>query len=159
MWTNFFSAAASASAALAGLVFVAISVNIQRVLAYPHLVARAGATIGALILILIASMAALAPQSERVLGVEIAGGGALGWLLAFWSARHVLRARRVSAELQPRLALTIVMGQLQVLPFIAGGVLMAAGLSYGIRWVAGGVMTTFIVSVFNAWVLLVEILR
>ena len=102
MWVNFFSTAASASAALAGLVFVAISVNIQSVLKYPHLVARAGATIGALILILVASMAALAPQSERVLGVEIAGFGVLGWILATWSARHAVRARKMSPRLQPR---------------------------------------------------------
>jgi hypothetical protein len=159
MWANFFSASASASASLAGLVFVAISVNIQRVLAYPHLVARAGATIGALILILVASMAVLAPQSERVLGVEITAGGAAGWILAWWSGAHALRARRLSPELQPRPALTIAMGHLQVLPFLAGGVLLAAGFNYGIRWVAGGVMMTFVFSVFNAWVLLVEILR
>jgi len=159
MWANFFSAAASASAALAGLVFVAISVNIQRVLKYPHLVARAGATIGALILILVASMAALAPQSERALGMEIDGFGVLGWILAWWSASYAVRARRSSPELQPWLAVSIVMGQLQVLPFVTGGALMTNGFSYGIRWVAGGVMITFIFSVFSAWVLLVEILR
>ena len=51
------------------------------------------------------------------------------------------------------------MGQLQVLPFVTGGALMAAGFSYGIRWVAGGVTITFIFSVLSAWVLLVEILR
>jgi hypothetical protein len=52
-----------------------------------------------------------------------------------------------------------VMGQLQVLPFVTGGALMAAGFSYGIRWVEGGVIVTFVFSVFSAWVLLVEILR
>ncbi len=159
MWTSFFSSAASASATLSGLVFVAISVNIQSVLKYPHLVARAGAALGSLILILIASMAVLAPQSERSLGFEIVGFGAVGWVLSFWSARHTLRARRVSAQLQPRPALTILIGQLQVLPFLTGGVLMAAGFSYGIRWVAGGVTAIFLFSVVSAWVLLVEILR
>jgi hypothetical protein len=159
MWANFFSASASASAALAGLVFVAISVNIQSLLKYPHLVARAGATIGALILILVASIAALAPQGERALGVEIAGFGVLGWILSTWSARHALRARKMSPRLQPRPAISIAMGQLQVLPFVTGGALMAAGLSYGIRWVEGGVLLTFIFSVVSAWVLLVEILR
>ena len=159
MWTSFFSASASASAALAGLVFVALSVNIQSVLKYPHVLARAAATIGALILILVSSMAALAPQSERGLGYEIVGFGTLGWILAVWSATHSVRARRISPRLQPRPALSIITGQLQVLPFLAGGVMMAAGLSYGIRWVAGGVMATFIFAVLSAWVLLVEILR
>lgn len=37
MWTHFFIAAASASAALAGLVIVAISVNLNRILEFSHL--------------------------------------------------------------------------------------------------------------------------
>ena len=48
MWTNFFIAAAGASASLAGLVFVALSVNINRILEYPQLPSRAAATIGTL---------------------------------------------------------------------------------------------------------------
>ena len=52
------------------------------------------------------------------------------------------------------------LGQIQVLPFIVGGVLLIAGSdASGFYWVAGGVITVFVFSVFNGWVLLVEILR
>jgi hypothetical protein len=43
MWTNFVIVDAGCSAALAGLVIVAISVNIARILEFPHLPARAAA--------------------------------------------------------------------------------------------------------------------
>jgi hypothetical protein len=81
MWTNFFIAA-SASAALAGLVIVAISVNIARILEFPHLPARSAATVGRLILILVSSMAALIPQSNHPLGAELAVFP--HWLLGTW---------------------------------------------------------------------------
>lgn len=68
-WANFFIAAAGASASLAGLIFVALSVNIDRILKVSHLPARAGATIGNLILILICSVAVLIPQPVLALGI------------------------------------------------------------------------------------------
>ena len=46
-WTNFFVAMAGATAALSGLLIVAMSVNIRQLLASPSLPARAGAAISA----------------------------------------------------------------------------------------------------------------
>lgn len=67
-----FVAGAGASAALAGLVIVAISVNVQEILKYRNLPSRAIATIGMLMLILVVSMAALIPdQDSAALGLEI----------------------------------------------------------------------------------------
>ena len=44
-WRDFFTACAGASAALAGLIFVALSVNIGEILKFEHLPARAAAAI------------------------------------------------------------------------------------------------------------------
>ena len=41
-WANFFTAELAALAALTGFVVVAISINIARILSYPHLPTRAG---------------------------------------------------------------------------------------------------------------------
>jgi hypothetical protein len=159
MWTNFFIAAAGASASLAGLVFVALSVNINRILEYPQLPSRASATIGALMLILICSMATLIPQSALALGIEILVFSICGWTLKAWSAyRAIVDGRRTQRPVREAVTETL-LGQIQVLPFIAGGVLLILGDPSGFYWLAGGVITAFVFSVFNAWVLLVEILR
>ncbi|HTW23888.1 MAG TPA: hypothetical protein VMD78_09820 [Candidatus Baltobacteraceae bacterium] len=159
MWNDFFVAAAGGSAALAGLVFVALSVNIRNIIQSPHLPPRAAAAIGTLILILVCSMAALMPQPERALGIEVIVFSLYACWLQIVSAHHGFRAR---VELQrPRWEsiLNAVLGQVQVLPFVIGGVLLLMQTSSGLYWIAAGCMATFVFSVLNAWVLLVEILR
>jgi hypothetical protein len=159
MWANFFIAAAGASASLAGLVFVALSVNINRILAYPQLPSRASATIGSLMLILICSMATLIPQLTLALGIEILVFSICGWALKAWSAyRAIVDGARTQRPARESVIETL-LGQIQVLPFIAGGAVLVRGDASGFYWVAGGVITVFVFSVFNAWVLLVEILR
>jgi modulator of FtsH protease len=158
MWTDFFIAAASASAALAGLVFVALSVNITHILRFPNLPSRAAATIGSLILILVASMAALVDQPARALGIEILIFGLCASWLQLVSARlgfAVSPLRRPVREA----VLNAVLGAVQVIPFILAGVLLVAGHLSGLYVAAAGCIATLIFSVLNAWVLLVEILR
>jgi len=159
MWANFFIAAASASAALAGLVIVAVSVNVARILEFPHLPFRAAVTIARLILILVTSMAALIPQGVRALGAELLILAATCWVLGLQSSR---RSAKAHAELhRPRFEslLEAVGGEVQVLPFVLGAVLLLAGRDAGYYAVAAGVIAIFIFSTLNAWVLLVEILR
>jgi hypothetical protein len=155
-WSNFFSASASASAALAGLVFVALSVNLQRIIEYPHLPGRAGAAIGGLIVILVSSMAMLAPQPMVARGVEITAFGAAGWVLEARLSFHATPDVK-----RPRYApwVSTILGQVQMLPFIAGGILLMMESGYGPRWVAGGAIAVFIFSAVSAWVLLIEIVR
>jgi hypothetical protein len=160
MWTDFFLAAAGASAALAGLVFVSLSVNIDRILKFSNLPSRSALTIGALMLILVTSMAALVPrQRPETLGMEILIFAAVQWLLEVWAVRKALIAR---TELhRPRFEWMIgaVAGQVETLPFIVGGIQLHVGHEAGFYWVARGTIAAFILSVLNAWVLLVEILR
>jgi modulator of FtsH protease len=159
MWTNFFIAAAGASAALAGLVIVAMSVNINRILQHPHLPSRAGATVGTLILILVSSMAALIPQNPRILGMEIISFAAGCWYLEVSSARKAVAARVQWQRPRFESVLETALGQIQVLPFLIGGIALVEVWGGGLYWVASGVITIFIASTLNAWVLLVEILR
>jgi hypothetical protein len=159
MWTNFFTVAAEASATLAGLVIVAVSVNVNRILQYPQLPARAGAAIAALLLILLSSIATLIPQSMRFLGTEIFFFGGFCWMLEIYSARKAITTRAQSHRPLHELVIQIFFGQLQTLPFIAGGAAMVLNFPNTLYAIAFGIMVIFFASTANAWVLLVEILR
>lgn len=158
-WKDFFVAAAGASAALAGLVIVAMSVNINQILKFRHLPARAAAVIGTLILILVSSMAGLIHQSTMAFGVELLLLGVFAWVMQL---RSNLQAFAVGKEYErPRWEslLETSVGQLQTLPFVVARALLINGNGSGPYWLAGGVIAIFIFSTMNAWVLLVEILR
>ncbi|MGH3750272.1 MAG: hypothetical protein ACRDT8_23055, partial [Micromonosporaceae bacterium] len=85
-WADFSVAVAGAGAALAGLLFVALSINLDRILAGSHLTARAAHALLLLGTPLVISLLLLIPgQSPPVLGAEltlvgVAAGAALGWL-------------------------------------------------------------------------------
>jgi modulator of FtsH protease len=53
----------------------------------------------------------------------------------------------------------ILFGQIQTLPFIIGGGLVSSANADGLYWISAGTIAIFIFSMYNAWVLLVEILR
>jgi hypothetical protein len=45
------------------------------------------------------------------------------------------------------------------LPFIVAGAFMMSGLGSGLHWLAAGVIIALVTAVWNAWMLLIEILR
>jgi hypothetical protein len=154
MWSNFFVAAAGAAAALAGLTIVAISVNLNRILAQDNLPSRAAATVADLLLILISSMYALIPQSTHALGLELLFAGILAWLIELRAAQKSVQSSRPVYE-----RIHILWGQLQTLPFIIGAAVMLLHGPSALYWVSAGIITAFILSSLNTWILLVEILR
>jgi hypothetical protein len=71
-WSNLFVATAGASAALAGLVFVAVSINIERILKFAGLPERGLETVLLLLGVLVVSVVGLIPgQGRPPLGVEL----------------------------------------------------------------------------------------
>lgn len=70
-WESLFVAEAGASAALAGLLFVALSINLERILKGSGLPGRAGEAIVLLLTVLVVSTFGLVPgQSPRVLALR-----------------------------------------------------------------------------------------
>jgi hypothetical protein len=71
-WAIFFSAELAVLATLTGLVVVAISINLPRILSYPHLPTRAGeALIGPVGAITATSLVLIPEQPPMLLGAEV----------------------------------------------------------------------------------------
>jgi hypothetical protein len=158
-WTAFFSTAAESAATLAGLVIVAISVNITRILEHKHLPARAWAAISAMILVLAVSLCALIPQPPLAFAVEVDLAAAYGWVTHVLTAMSMIPANIRLGRPRYELWLGLFVGQSQVLPLTAAAVLLTLGHPSGMFWLAAALFAAVAATVMNAWVLLVEILR
>jgi hypothetical protein len=155
-WHEFFIGTIGAAAALTGLLFVAISINLEQILKYSQLPGRAAATLGLLVSALVVSGFALAPgQSIRVLGVEVAVVATVAGGQAVWVSLAKSRTGEPSSWRIEHLATLF----LPSLALLVGGASLIARAGGGLYWVLGGLMFAFVSASLNAWVLLVEIKR
>jgi hypothetical protein len=156
-WSDLFVATAGAAAALAGLVFVAVSINLERILSLPGLPARALQTLLMLAIVVAISIVGLIPGQDRAaLGVEllvVAVGYTAGLVL---TSRSNMPTRE-----EPRgwLIGRVVLLGIGAVPLLIGAVSVLAEAGGGLYWIAAGILGAIAGGVTNAWVLLVEIQR
>jgi hypothetical protein len=156
-WTDFFVAAAGASAALAGLVFVAVSINVERILQFKGLPERALATVLLLLSVVLVALICLIPgQSREALAAEllVVSLGFAGTILRLTSPARADHDRSLA-----HVASHWLLVALGTIPFVIGAVSLFAEAGGGLYWVAAGAILATAGAVANAWVLLVEILR
>jgi modulator of FtsH protease len=156
-WSAFFGAEVGASAALAGFVIVAISINISRILSHPLLPARAAETLVAPTGVLIVSTYALVPVKEAVtLGVELLCVGAAMWLIP-----TIFQLRTLRSPDHERFAVfrRFLLNQASSLPVIGSAYLILVHDPDALYWLVPGITFSLITTVINAWVLMIEILR
>ena len=155
-WTDLLVATAGAAAALTGLVFVAVSINVQHILKFAGLPERALATLLLLLGVVIVSMVGLTPgQGPVALGAELIAIGLVGVLVTTRLIRHP----QADPEVTRTRAGVLVVVAAGTLPFIVGGVSVILGAGGGLYWILAGMVFALVGAVLNAWVLLVEILR
>jgi len=157
-WEPFFSAMIAAAAALTGLLFVAVSINLDRILkGGKFLPTRAAETVATLLLVVAVSALTLVPQGTRLIGIEIL---IIVLPMLVLTVRSQLAQRRRNRN-DPVLWTISRMAStgLATIPCTIAGLSLAAGWGGGLYWLAPTALLGIIGAVYNAWVLLVEIVR
>jgi hypothetical protein len=158
-WSNFFLGELGASAALAGLLFVSVSVNQTRILALGRMADRGLEALAMLFLVIVVASLPLVPgQPLRLLGAEILAAGiatiaaVVPLQRAYLGSTQPIYLRQTSRMVGiNRLAVGLVA--------LAGAVVACRGDGIGLYFLPPGILLTFIASGANAWVLLIEINR
>ena len=162
-WHDFFLALAGTAGVLTGLVFVAVSINLQQIVSEPGsgLPGRAGEALILLVGVLIASVLLLVPgQGQGTVGAEVLAVG-----LATWGSVVAIQLLRVRVwgtmrpDLRQAFVLRVALGQIATLPLVVAGIAVLAGGLGGLYWLVAGMVFSILVALFEAWVLLVEINR
>jgi hypothetical protein len=156
-WVTFFATEVGAAAALSGLVFVALSINLRSILADSVLVGRAAEALILLLGPVAFGLTLLAPYGHVPLGlIELALSVAFGVVLT----RIVVDAWPV-AKNRPRneYAIRISLAECCVAAEFIGAVILLAAPSAAVGWIGFGGLLCIAAGIADAWVLLVEILR
>ncbi|HET7715330.1 MAG TPA: hypothetical protein VFK86_06855 [Bauldia sp.] len=158
-WETFFAAQAGASAALAGLLFVGVSLNLAKILAAAFLPMRAFLALLLLLAILVISSLLLMPdQSTRAAGAEILIAGGAIWVIGAYVEWNGWR-RRTAFQNPITFLFNVVLLEAATIPWLVGGILVLYGAAAGLYWLGVGIILAFVKAVVDAWVLLVEINR
>ena len=156
-WAAFFAAVTGAAAALAGLLFVAVSINLDNILKNTMLPARAAETLAILLFVMISSALALVPQDVELLGAEIL---VIAVPLTAITARSQLKFQRQNPDSPVRWSVSRAAASgVALVPGMIAGVSLAAHWSGGLYWLVPTALLGIASAVYSAWVLLVEIVR
>ena len=157
-WGNFFIAQVGASATLAGLVFIGVSINLTKIVAASRLVDYALEAIVVLLDVLVVSSLMLVPgQPTALLGGEVLIVGGVAWLLV--SVRQGQNVRTLEHQYRWAYLATVAFGQAATLPFLVVGIALIARGTDSLYGIIPGVICAFLDAFYLAWVLLIEIKR
>ncbi|MEE2031978.1 hypothetical protein [Rhodococcus chondri] len=156
-WKDFNVAMVGATAALAGLVIVAASVNISRIVTARTITARLAAAIATLVLALVASGVGLVP------GISAPWYGTLVAVVAVvagvFQAHATIRIAREHASAFRLKFFKAALGFVPIAAYFAAGVVTVAAPRAGLALAAGGCLAAIASAIVISWVALVEVLR
>lgn len=155
MWTTMCGAVAGSAATLAGLLFVALTVNLPRILPDASHVARAREALGGLLCLLVLAILILIPgQPHAALGIELL---CLAAVMATVSVRlQGQTLRRLPPGRRARWAVRMLPVNLATAAIVVSGVSLITSSGGGLYWLAATVLVYFLRSALDAWILVVE---
>jgi hypothetical protein len=156
-WSEFNVAMVGATAALAGLVIVASSVNIAEIIKTKTITSRLGAAIASLVLALAVSGFALVPDIPAI-AYGIATLVATVSAGSFQVHSAIVIARDASPQAQARLA-KAALGFLPIAAYLVTGMLVFVDPAAALVAAALGCITAIASAIVVSWVALVEVLR
>jgi hypothetical protein len=158
-WNAFFQGELGAAAALAGLLFVSVSVNQARILSLGRMADRGLEALAMLFLVIVTASLPLVPgQPARWLGGEILTIGAATLAALFPLQQGYLRL--TDPIHRPASARMVWLDRFAVSVIAAGGLGLAIlGDERALYILPAGILLVFVAVGANAWVLLIEINR
>jgi hypothetical protein len=155
-WQPFFTMVGGASAALVGLLFIALSIHLRAIAADPVARGQARTALGGFVGILALAIVALIPgQDARWLGVEI---GAIGLALVAASVRFQGETmRRLPMDRRRRYLASLAPVDIATTAILIAAVSLVAGRGGGLFWLPPAVVIYLGNALFNAWLLTVRI--
>jgi len=158
-WSSFFVAQVGAAAALIGLLFVSLSINLKQIVEMRYLVDTVGEALLIFLLPFLIAIFGLIPhQSAGAFGSEILGVGIVFEALAARLQVRRFRSRPPEAKLVGMVIWMLEM-QAATISTIVAGLLLATGHDYGFGWLVPAVLSSYLAGITSAWVLTIEILR
>jgi hypothetical protein len=157
-WTGFFSAEVGASAGLAGLIFVAVSINLAQIIKQKQLVSRSAKALLSLMGVLFSSSLCLIPDLSRlILGYELTALGVVLWAGTTFSQYGAAR-KNLYVDAKTKF-FHFVLTELSAIPFVVGGLSLVWESGGGLYWLAAGTVFSLANALLAVWVLLIEIQR
>jgi len=154
-WHDFFVTAGTAAAALTGLLFVALSIQLDRVLGHPEHRFRARGNFFGLTVVMVMALVVLIPTlNGRWLGLGLILPNASAAAVNAWHIRRVLPTFFTGSIVFPlRVALSYVL----IAMGIVGGVSVTVGAGGGLIWPAIESIGMLLIALLGAWSLLVGV--
>jgi hypothetical protein len=157
-WSNFFVANAGASAALTGLIFVGVSINLNKILSLASLPERALISLILLFSIVIRSLLFLVPDKKlNDLGLEILITGFITWLIVTIIDINIVRKKE--KNFRKLYFVNFFFNQIALCPYFISGIAIIHNGLTGLDWLVPAFIFSYVKAGLDAWVLLVEINR
>jgi modulator of FtsH protease len=157
-WTDLYVAVMGSAAALTGLLFISVSVNLDRVLKIGGAPERGLESLILMLGLILLSIRVLIPQGDASFaeGIIVLAVGQIVFVSVMQQRRYRATAR---TSIGPLFVFNIVTNQLPAVLILLGGVSLMADTGGGMYWLSAAVVSAMIAYFANSWVLLVEIVR